>query len=371
MTAQDRIAYLESLESQAAQGGGPDRVDRQHAQGKLTARERLQYLLDPGSFNELDQLRQHRATDFGVAEKRVLGDSVVTGWGEIEGRLVYVFAQDFTVFGGSVGEVHGQKICKVLDLALEHGAPVIGLNDSGGARIQEGVDSLAAYGEIFYRNVLGSGVIPQVSVIMGPCAGGAVYSPAITDFVCMVEDTGRMFITGPDVIKTVTGEEVTMEELGGARTHNTKSGNAHYMASDEEDAFEYVKALLSYMPQNNLDAAPHVPTADPADRAEPELATIVTALRLRRPEMAFGQVLGTNFVNLSLLLLGDAFFRGGPIIGELGSFEVVSALLGASLIGVFLVGLLEHRDRTIFKMGYDSAVVVVLFAGGLGLLAAL
>ncbi|MFQ6101609.1 MAG: acyl-CoA carboxylase subunit beta [Anaerolineae bacterium] len=263
------------MRAQAHLGGGSDRIERQHAQGKMTARERLDYLLDPGTFYELDELVTHRATDFGLAERRTLGDSVVTGWGEIDGRLVYVFAQDFTVLGGSVGEVHGQKICKVLDMALENGAPVIGLNDSGGARIQEGVDALSAYGEIFYRNVLASGVIPQLSVIMGPCAGGAVYSPALTDFIFMTEGAARMFITGPDVIKAVTREEVSAEELGGAEVHNRTSGVAHFAAPSDEETLDLVRQLLSYLPSNNADDPPYVLPTDPPDRVDEMLDTMV------------------------------------------------------------------------------------------------
>ena len=232
-------------------------------------------MLDPGTFYELGEFVTHRATDFGLAERRNPGDSVVTGWGEIDGRAVYVFAQDFTVLGGSVGEAHGQKICQVLDLALENGAPVIGVNDSGGARIQEGVDALAAYGEIFYRNVLASGVIPQISVILGPCAGGAVYSPALTDFIFMVEDTARMFITGPNVIKAVTHEEIGAEELGGADVHNRLSGVAHFAAPSEEEMLDLVRRLLSYLPSNNADDPPYVPPTDPPDRTDETLDTLV------------------------------------------------------------------------------------------------
>ncbi|MBU6310931.1 MAG: acyl-CoA carboxylase subunit beta [Actinomycetales bacterium] len=232
-------------------------VDKQHAKGKLTAMERIDALLDPGSFQQLDGLARHRSHAFGLDNNRPYGDGVVTGYGTIDGRPVCVFAQDFTVFGGSLGEVFGEKIVKVMDLALKTGCPVIGINDSGGARIQEGVVSLGLYGEIFRRNVAASGVIPQISLIMGPCAGGAVYSPAITDFIVMVDKTSHMFITGPDVIKTVTGEDVEFEELGGARTHNSKSGVAHYMATDESDAFDYVRALLAHLPSNNLDEPPY------------------------------------------------------------------------------------------------------------------
>jgi propionyl-CoA carboxylase beta chain len=231
-------------------------VDKQHAKGKLTAMERIEALLDDGSFQQIDGLTRHRSHNFGLENDRPYGDGVITGYGTIDGRPVCVFAQDFTVFGGSLGEVFGEKIVKVMDLALKTGCPIIGINDSGGARIQEGVVSLGLYGEIFNRNVQASGVIPQISLIMGPCAGGAVYSPAITDFIVMVDKTSHMFITGPDVIKTVTGEDVAFEDLGGAQTHNSKSGVAHYMAADETDAFDYVRALLSYLPSNNLDEAP-------------------------------------------------------------------------------------------------------------------
>jgi len=255
-TTAGRIADLEQKLDEAVHAGSARAVDKQHARGKKTARERIDLLLDKDSFVELDEFARHRATAFGVDASRPYGDGVVTGYGTVDGRPVCVFAQDFTVFGGSLGEVFGEKIVKVMDLAMKTGCPVIGLNDSGGARIQEGVVSLGLYGEIFFRNVRASGVIPQVSIVMGPCAGGAVYSPAITDFTVMVDKTSHMFITGPDVIKTVTGEDVEFEDLGGGRAHNTKSGNAHYLASDEEDAIEYVKALLSYLPSNNLDEAP-------------------------------------------------------------------------------------------------------------------
>jgi propionyl-CoA carboxylase beta chain len=241
---------------EAVHAGSARAIEKQHAKGKKTARERIEELLDEGSFIELDELARHRSTAFGMQQNRPYGDGVVTGYGTVDGRQVCVFAQDFTVFGGSLGQVFGEKIVKVMDLAMKTGCPIIGINDSGGARIQEGVVSLGLYGEIFRRNVHASGVIPQISLIMGPCAGGAVYSPAVTDFTVMVDQTSHMFITGPDVIKTVTGEDVSMEDLGGARSHNTKSGNAHYMGHDESDAIEYVKALLSYLPQNNLDELP-------------------------------------------------------------------------------------------------------------------
>jgi len=270
-----KIHKLRELRQQAMLGGGQKRIDRQHAKGKMTARERIDLFLDEGSFCEIDTFVTHRATGFGIEERKFLGDSVVTGWGTIDGRLVYVFSQDFTVFGGSLSEAHAEKVVKIMDLAMKNGAPVIGLNDSGGARIQEGVVSLAGYAYIFLRNVLASGVVPQISVIMGPCAGGAVYSPAMTDFIIMVKDTSHMFITGPEVIKAVTREEVTFEELGGAMTHNSKSGVAHFAAEDEEDALLVVRQMLSYMPQNNMEDPPFVPTVDPPDRMDPKLDALV------------------------------------------------------------------------------------------------
>jgi propionyl-CoA carboxylase beta chain len=259
----------------ARKGGGDDRVAKQHAAGKLSARERLETLLDPGSFEELDALVVHRCTDFGMETQRVPGDGVVTGHGRIDGRPVFVFSQDFTVFGGSLSETYAAKICKVMDLAMKAGHPVIGLNDSGGARIQEGVVSLAGYADIFLRNTLASGVIPQLSLIMGPCAGGAVYSPAITDFTIMVRDTSYMFITGPDVIRAVTHEEVTKETLGGAMTHNATSGVAHFAASDDRDALMLAREMLAYMPSNNMEDPKELATDDPDDRADMVLNSIV------------------------------------------------------------------------------------------------
>ena len=275
MNHDDRIEQLSKLKEEAKLGGGQKRIEAQHAKGKMTARERIDLLLDEGSFQELDMFVTHRATEFGIDKQKILGDSVVTGWGHINGRLVYVFSQDFTVFGGSLSEVHAEKVCKIMDMAMKNGAPVIGLNDSGGARIQEGVVSLAGYAYIFLRNTLASGVVPQISAIMGPCAGGAVYSPAITDFVIMTKNTSHMFITGPDVIKAVTREEVSFEELGGAMTHNTKSGVAHFAAEDEKDCIALIRRLLSYIPQNNMEDPPFVPTDDPSDRQDAELDTLV------------------------------------------------------------------------------------------------
>src|SRR6476469_1131900 len=275
-TTAGKLADLKRRVSEVANAGSERAVEKQHARGKKTARERLEMLLDEGSFVEMDKYARHRSTAFGQEQNRPYGDGVVTGYGTVDGRTVAVFAQDFTVFGGSLGEVFGEKICKVMDFAMKVGCPVVGLNDSGGARIQEGVVSLGLYGEIFRRNVHASGVIPQISLIMGSCAGGHVYSPAVTDFTVMVDQTSHMFITGPDVIKTVTGEDVTLEELGGARTHNTKSGVAHYLAEDEDDALDYVKALLSFLPQNNLDEPPAYD--DPADLDFSDLDRTLDAL---------------------------------------------------------------------------------------------
>src|SRR5229473_2826023 len=269
------LARLEEKRAAARAGGGSRRIKAQHAKGKLTARERIEVLLDPDSFEEWDMFVEHRSHDFDMEGQKIPGDGVVTGYGTVNGKLVFVFSQDFTVFGGSLSEAHAEKICKIMDHAMKVGAPVIGLNDSGGARIQEGVVSLAGYADIFLRNVLASGVIPQISVIMGPCAGGAVYSPAMTDFILMVKNTSYMFITGPDVIRTVTHEEVTQEELGGADTHNTRSGVAHFEGADEAETLAMVRELLSFIPSNNLDDPPFVATEDPAGRRDPALASTV------------------------------------------------------------------------------------------------
>jgi len=274
-STRSKLDHLQELRDEAEHAGTDKAIERQRQQGKLLARERLVELLDPGSFVELDRYVRHREPNFGMLERRPYGDAVVTGYGTIFERKVFVFSQDFTVFGGSLSEVFAEKICKVMDLALKFGCPVIGINDSGGARIQEGVVSLAGYAEIFWRNVQSSGVIPQLSLVMGPCAGGAVYSPAITDFVFMVEGSSYMFITGPDVVKTVTGEEVTFEELGGAMTHAAKSGVAHFISSDEKACLEDARYLLSFLPQNNLDPPPFWQPADPPEREEPELDTLI------------------------------------------------------------------------------------------------
>src|SRR3954447_23449389 len=266
---------LAALDEQAELGGGQERIEKQHQEGKLTARERIDLLLDPGTFIELDKFKTHRADDFGMSAKKILGDGVITGYGSVEGRQVFVFAQDFTVFGGSLSGAYAEKICKVMDLAVSTGCPVVGLNDSGGARIQEGVVSLAGYAEIFYRNVASSGVVPQLSAILGPCAGGAVYSPAITDFIVMTKGTSYMFITGPEVIRTVTHEEVSKEDLGGAQAHNMKSGVAQFAAENEAAALRSPRELLSYRPSNNLEAPPVVATEDPPDRREESLKSVV------------------------------------------------------------------------------------------------
>src|SRR5258705_2577368 len=274
MKMREKLELLEQGRAESEQGGGERRVKAQHAKGNLSARERLDLLLDEGTFVELDRFVVHRSTDFGLEHEKYYGDGVVTGYGRIDGRLVYVFSQDFTVFGGSLSESFAEKICKVMDLAVRNGAPVIGLNDSGGARIQEGVVSLGGYADIFLRNVLASGVVPQISAILGPCAGGAVYSPAITDFTYMVRKSSYMFVTGPNVVKTVTHEDVTMEELGGAETHARKSGVAHFVADDEVRCAALLRELIGYLPSNNLDPVPRLATADPIDSADAELGSI-------------------------------------------------------------------------------------------------
>ena len=319
--ADDPNAELERRRAAARAGGGEARIRRQHDAGKLSARERLEYLLDPESFNELDVHVRHRCTDFGMHEQQIEGDGVVSGYGRIDGRLVYVFAQDFTVFGGSVSESNARKICKVMDLAMKVGAPVIGLNDSGGARIQEGVASLAGYSEIFLRNTLASGVVPQISAVMGPCAGGAVYSPAITDFVVMVEGTSYMFLTGPDVIRTVMHEEVTAQDLGGAGVHSERSGVAHFTAADDRQALALVRELLSYLPSNNREDPPRVEPTDDPRRADPELDRIVPAdpnrpydiLELIRRVVDHGEFLQVHERYGRNIVVGFARLHGMPV----------------------------------------------------------
>lgn len=275
MTNQDKVKELIELRAQARLGGGEKRIESQHKKGKYTARERIAMLLDENSFEEFDMFITHRCYNFGMEKTKFLGDGVVTGQGTIDGRLVFVFAQDFTVFGGALSETLAQKICKVMDKAMTVGAPIIGLNDSGGARIQEGVNSLAGYAEIFERNILASGVIPQISAIFGPCAGGAVYSPALTDFILMTDQSSYMFVTGPKVVKTVTGEDITTEELGGAEVHSTKSGVSHFLAENEEEGIAIIRDLLSYLPSNNLEETPIVPCNDPIDRLEDQLNELI------------------------------------------------------------------------------------------------
>src|SRR5246500_3290647 len=277
MNLEQKVAELQKRNQLAEDGGGAKRRERQHREGKMSARERIEFLLDEGTFEETDKLVTHRCNDFGMEQQKIFGDGFITGYGRIEGRLVFVFAQDFTVFGGSLSETNAAKIVKIMDTAMRVGAPIIGLNDSGGARIQEGVVSLAGYADIFLRNTLASGVIPQISAIMGPCAGGAVYSPAITDFTFMVADTSYMFVTGPDVIKTVTHEDVTKDELGGPMTHNSVSGVGHFIAQDDADCVRMIRELMSFLPQNNREDAPRRVCEDPIDRADRELDTLVPA----------------------------------------------------------------------------------------------
>ena len=275
MSKQDKIKQLIDLRAEAKLGGGEKKIESQHRKGKMTARERIEILLDEGSFEEFDMFVTHRCTNFGLDKKKVLGDGVVTGAGTIDGRVVYVYAQDFTVFGGSLSETFANKICKVMDMAMKVGAPIIGINDSGGARIQEGVTSLAGYAEIFQRNIMASGVIPQISAIFGPCAGGAVYSPALTDFIMMTENTSYMFVTGPKVVKTVTGEDITTEDLGGANIHASKSGVSHFLLEDEEEGLLLIRKLVSYLPQNNLEEPPVIENNDPIDRLDDALNEII------------------------------------------------------------------------------------------------
>jgi len=317
----DKIDELRRRKAKSQSGGGQKRIAAQHAKGKMTARERIQELLDVDSFTEVDALVEHRCRDFDMDRNVIPGDGVVCGYGTIDGRLVYCFAQDFTVYGGSLGEMHGLKICKILDMALKTGAPVIGLNDSGGARIQEGVASLGSYAEIFFRNVRSSGVIPQISVIMGPCAGGAVYSPAITDFVVMVEETSHMFITGPEVIKTVTNEEVGFEDLGGATTHATKSGVTHFTAKDDHVALDIVRELVSLIPSNNLDIAPSIETSDPLERSCDSLDSLVPEDPSRPYDM--GEVIQEVLDLDSFLEIQDGFAPNIIIgLGRLGGQSI-------------------------------------------------
>jgi len=331
MSVEEKRERLRALREQALGAGREEAIARQHDRGKLTARERIDLLLDPDSFTELDMFTRHRAHGFGLEDNRPWGDGVVTGHGTIDGRHVCVFSQDFTVFGGSLGEVFAEKIIKVMDLAVRMGCPVIGLNDSGGARIQEGVVSLAGYADIFFRNVRASGVVPQISVVLGPCAGGAVYSPAITDFIFMVRETSHMFITGPDVIKTVTGEEVTMEELGGAQSHATKSGVCHFASDSEEECIGLVRDLMSFLPLNNLDLPPEIPTDDPPDRMSPELASIIPDLPTKPYDMK--QV-------IELVVDDEDFFEVAPLYAQ-------NLVIGFARLNGHAVGIVGNQPKAL------------------------
>jgi propionyl-CoA carboxylase beta chain len=372
MTIHKKLETLHRLRAESEQGGGPERVQQQHHKGKLTARERLDLLLDPGSFVELDRFVTHRATGFGLADKRVLGDGVVTGYGRIDGRLVYVFAQDFTVFGGSLAEAHAGKICKIMDLAVRNGAPIIGLNDSGGARIQEGVVSLGGYADIFLRNTLSSGVVPQISAILGPCAGGAVYSPAITDFVFMVRGISYMFVTGPNVVKTVTHEDVTTEALGGADVHGTVSGVAQFVHDSEAECLAEVRRLLGFLPSNNLDGPPVREPRDPPDRRDEELLTLVPdnpnkpydMHEVIRRVVDDGDLLEVHHDHAQNLIVGFARLAGYPV-GVVanqpailaGVLDIKASVKGARFIrfcDAFNIPLLTFEDVPGFLPGVEQ-----------------
>ncbi|UCF42200.1 MAG: acyl-CoA carboxylase subunit beta [Gemmatimonadota bacterium] len=369
---QQKLDTLHRLRSESEQGGGEERVAQQHAKGKLTARERLDLLLDPGSFVELDRFVTHRSTDFGLEKQKILGDGVVTGYGRVDGRLVYVFSQDFTVFGGSLAEAHAEKICKVMDLAVQNGAPIIGLNDSGGARIQEGVVSLGGYADIFLRNTLTSGVVPQISAILGPCAGGAVYSPAITDFVFMVRGISYMFVTGPNVVKTVTHEDVTHEELGGADVHASVSGVAHFAHDSEVECLNEIRRLLGFVPGNNVDSPPVRHTQDPPDRRDEELLTIVPdnpnkpydMHEVIRRVVDDGELLEVHREYATNLIVGFARLAGHPV-GVIanqpamlaGVLDIKASGKGARFIrfcDAFNIPLLTFEDVPGFLPGVDQ-----------------
>ncbi|MHB9033664.1 MAG: acyl-CoA carboxylase subunit beta [Anaerolineae bacterium] len=344
--ANENIQYLNQLLHESKLGGGETAIERQHAKGKFTARERLAKLLDPDSFQELDALVTHHAVDFGLADKMILGDGVVTGWGTIDGRLVYVFSQDFTVMGGSLGAAHAAKITKLQDLALKNGAPVIGINDSGGARIQEGILSLGGYADIFLRNTLASGVVPQISVIMGPCAGGAVYSPALTDFTFMVQDTSHMFITGPQVVKAVTQEDVTMEQLGGASVHTSVSGVAQFAAADEDECLAMVRALVSYLPGNNLEDPPSVASQDQPMRTEQALNDIVPVNANEPYDMK--QV-------ISLIMDKDSFF-------EVQAHQAQNIIVGFARLDGAVVGIVANQPLALAGvLDIDASVKAARF----------
>jgi acetyl-CoA carboxylase carboxyltransferase component len=329
--ADKKIEEVRRLKTLSHQGGGEERIKKQKAAGKMTAHERIDLLLDKGSFREIDALVMHREMNFGMWERRIPGDSVVTGWGTIDGRLVYVFSQDFTVFGGSLSQVHAEKVCKVMDMAMRNGAPIIGLNDSGGARIQEGVVSLGGYADIFLRNTLASGVVPQISAIMGPCAGGAVYSPALTDFIYMVKNTSHMFITGPDVVKAVTGEDVTFEELGGAMTHSSTSGVAHMAAESEADCLYLIRELLSYLPSNNMEDPPFKPSSDDALRTEAALDTLVPD----NPNKPY------DIKDAIQLIVDDGDFY------EIQEYFAQNIVIGFARLGGFPVGIVANQPMVL------------------------
>ena len=372
MTMREKLSQLEERRRRSEEGGGERRLARQHERGKLSARERLEILLDPGSLVELGTFVEHRCTDFGLAERRIPGDGVVTGYGRVDGRLVYVFSQDFTVFGGSLSEAHAEKIVRVMDLALANGAPVIGLNDSGGARIQEGVASLGGYADLFLRNTLASGVVPQISAVLGPCAGGAVYSPAITDFVFMVDGISHMFVTGPNVVKTVTHEEVTFEELGGAEVHATTSGVAHFRFDRELDALKGIRLLLGYLPSNNTETTPIRPSEDPPDRGDEALLEIVPD----RPNQPYdmhevirrvaddGEFMEVHLAFARNLLVGFARL-GGRSVGIVanqpavlaGVLDIDAAVKGARFVrfcDAFNIPLVTFEDVPGFMPGLDQ-----------------
>lgn len=371
MAMDKKIALLQDKIKQANLGGGQARIDSQHKKGKLTARERIHFLLDEGSFEEIGMMVTHRSTDFGMEAEKYLGDGVVTGYGTINGRLTYVFSQDFTVFGGSLSETHAEKICKLMDMAIKNGAPLIGLNDSGGARIQEGVVSLGGYADIFYKNVQASGVIPQLSAIMGPCAGGAVYSPAITDFILMVENTSYMFVTGPNVVKTVTHEEVTSEELGGASTHATKSGVTHFACANEIEAINHVKKLLSYMPQNCEEIASHLPYS-PADESRQELnnfmpenasqpydmreviSTVVDPDSFLEVHAAYAENIVVGFARLAGRSIGIVANQPAYLAGVLDSNSSTKAARFVRFCDCFNIPLLVFEDVPGFLPGTDQ-----------------
>jgi propionyl-CoA carboxylase beta chain len=372
MTIHKQLEALERRREESEQGGGPERVQAQHDKGKLTARERIQLLVDPGSFVEQDRFVTHRSTDFGLEAQKVLGDGVVTGYGTIDGRLVYLFAQDFTVFGGSLAEAHAEKICKIMDTAMRVGAPIIGLNDSGGARIQEGVVSLGGYADIFLRNTLASGVIPQISAILGPCAGGAVYSPAITDFVFMVRGISYMFVTGPNVVKAVTHEDVTPEQLGGADVHGSASGVAHFVYDSEAECLAEIRRLLSFVPSNNLDDPPAKPSTDPADRRDEGLLAVVPDNPNKPYDMHDvirrvvddGDLLEVHRDYAGNLIVGLARLGGHPV-GLIanqpavlaGVLDIKASLKGARFIrfcDAFNIPLLTFEDVPGFLPGVDQ-----------------